>query len=1230
MGNGWTHSYEISIRPCRGNFVLTDGTGRHDLYLHRPDGTWAKDGFFRELIKEPDGSFTLLFPDKGSWSFHAFDGSPWQGKIHEITDRNGNTIKLAYDGEGKLYEIRDTLNIEADDNRIITIGYNDDGLIETVTDFIGRQVRYEYYQGAEAGGSTGDLESVTSPIVIGTPTGNDFPNGKTVIYTYSKGFEDERLNHNLLTITGPKGQVYVRNIYFSTEDPGARDFDRVKRQIWGGADDIIDIRYRSRVPTPGNNFSVMLAIINDRVGNVQEHKFDAENRLVLRRDYTGRADADQYTDLTQNRPMGKLRPDDPDFFVTRYSYNVDSQLTRIEHPEGNITERVYQVDLDPTSPRRSRGNMRQLRRIPGARGGDQTEIVELFEYDNNFGGCCGMNFVTRHIDGQGSEILHEYDNRGNRLRTWHRIPTIIEGWQYNSSGQLTTHVWPDNGDGYQRRDEFTYYEDGAQRGYSMQRIVDAETLSLTTVYQYDSVGNAIRIIDPRGADKRLIYNQLDEVVRTLSRQITINNKDIRYTQNKYFDENGNVVRLELENINDRGDLENNAYWTTEYEYDILNVPVRFREEVGPGHFAVTEYEYDANRNRVLVRGGEATNNNQPENIVQFQYDERDLLFQETRGVGPDQSTTQYDYDGNRNVRRVHDGIEADLHITEMTYDGYDRMVRSVDPMGNERLFHYDENNNKVRHIHYGELLDVPGGGDNVHMREISYIYDAMDRMTQIENEFFDVESQLPISDGKSVTQMSYSDCSQVIRTTNDNGNEQLIAYDTANRTKTRTDAKGNILTLTYDNNSNIITTERIEKSDLGAPDTLYSTTTTYDNLDRRVQAVDSVGNTVGYGYNSRDARTLKTDALNYESRYAYDGLNRLIQSVRDMDGDGANKLDPDDTVLSQSWDDSSRLKWKKDGNGNVSTFTYDALNRVIVTTYADGTQRGYTYDIHDNRISSDDAVNSVVTCIYDALDRLTDKYITPGPSVSNDTTFENLSYDGLSRLVRAEDDDSVVARSYDSLSHLTRETINGLAVVNTYDGVGKRLSCSYPGGRVIEYGYDELERKKTIGDATSGQIARYDYIGAHQIARRLVGNVEMTHQYDGARRVTETKHTRDPAGTPAIIDHWSYSWDAMYNKTTRSNMRPNGKTYSYEYDAAHRLVRLTTTKPDSQPSTIDYQMDKVGNRLNVNGGPHAGAYSMQAALPEPGDHQMNQYSTTSFDNRRYDQNGNLVEIWLQK
>ena len=60
-----------------------------------------------------------------------------------------------------------------------------------------REVIYTY-------ADNGDLVAVRTPVVTGTSTGNDFPEGKTERYTYSSGFEESELNHNILSVTYPE------------------------------------------------------------------------------------------------------------------------------------------------------------------------------------------------------------------------------------------------------------------------------------------------------------------------------------------------------------------------------------------------------------------------------------------------------------------------------------------------------------------------------------------------------------------------------------------------------------------------------------------------------------------------------------------------------------------------------------------------------------------------------------------------------------------------------------------------------------------------------------------------------------------------------------------------------------------------------------------------------------------------------------------------------------------
>ena len=209
QGIGWDFSYNLYIVQSGPTQVeVHDGNTRADTFVQQLDGSYALDEFFRQGVFS-NGWFVLSFADGGIWEFLPLTDPTAPGRINRIIDRNGNALGFTYGAGGLLSTIADALG------RLTTVAYANIAGVEriaSVTDFTGRTVQYGYYREGDAGGSAGDLKSVTSPPVIGTPQGNDFPQGKTTIYTYSKGFSEDAPQPQSADDHGPEGQYELAEL----------------------------------------------------------------------------------------------------------------------------------------------------------------------------------------------------------------------------------------------------------------------------------------------------------------------------------------------------------------------------------------------------------------------------------------------------------------------------------------------------------------------------------------------------------------------------------------------------------------------------------------------------------------------------------------------------------------------------------------------------------------------------------------------------------------------------------------------------------------------------------------------------------------------------------------------------------------------------------------------------------------------------------------------------------
>ncbi len=823
-GNKWDQTYfqHLTIEGD-GSAVYDDGLGRNDHYLLNNQGNFvAPPEFYTRLTKNPDGSYTMRYQDG---TMKMFDTA---GKLTAIADRNANSLAFAYDAQNRLQTVDDTLG------RPITYSYDVNGRLQKVTDFIGRVVTYGY-------DATGNLVSVTSPAVSGTPNANDFPSGKTTRYTYDS-------NHMLLTITRPNevaagGPPVLMNVYDSA--------GRIVHQSYGGTN-------ASAIPAGGSysysytalnagvtsdnaDLTVMRTQQTDPNGNVTQYDYNRLGYPVVVREFTR-----------------GIRPGDPAVYTTSLEHNADGRLTQKTMPAGNVMQ--YQYD-EGNPGRFGEGNMLAETSLPDStRGGDQSFITTTYTYEPIFNHIATMteprgndpSYVPQNGGAQSAArytTTYTYDATGNLTRKQQPTAALPGGSSqlietdctYNSFGQMTSETDPEG-----NVTLFQYCPTGIPNctspnpvggGYLQEQIIDASTnprriestppVAITQQFFYDAVGNTVRSIDGRGNDMLYVFNALNEVVETQSEA------PFRYITYTFYDANDNVIQRNVQNQipvtsgnkpnflaggNFSTAVGTPGFFVTRYAYDILDKIVTDDEDTTGSTPSrdVTQYRYDPDRNRTLVIQPAA-------NQSGTQYDERNLVFTETRGLGsPLASTTSYSYDFNRNVAATKDGRGF---TTTYQYDGFDRRTVTTDAVGGQTVTHYDPDSNAVSTSQLGQ----PGGpsptnnsgAGNVPLRRQTYEYDEVSRRYQTDNQPINgagfVASGVatvripsvtpgPLNSGAISTQTIYDRNGRAVQVIEDDLATKSTQYDGVNRAVMATDPVGNTVQTSYDNNNNITST----------------------------------------------------------------------------------------------------------------------------------------------------------------------------------------------------------------------------------------------------------------------------------------------------------------------------------------------------------------------------------------------------------------------------------------
>ncbi|MFC1588575.1 polymorphic toxin-type HINT domain-containing protein, partial [Planctomycetota bacterium] len=188
---------------------------------------------------------------------------------------------------------------------------------------------------------------------------------------------------------------------------------------------------------------------------------------------------------------------------------------------------------------------------------------------------------------------------------------------------------------------------------------------------------------------------------------------------------------------------------------------------------------------------------------------------------------------------------------------------------------------------------------------------------------------------------------------------------------------------------------------------------------------------------------------------------------------------------------------------------------------------------------------------------------------------------------------------------------------------------TYPGARVIDYEFDEMDRISAIKESASN-IALYEYQAYKERQKDLLNGASSVMSYGTGEQVTSI--IDQDSGTSDIVN-FTYTHDDVYNILSEKHNHVGGTPGDvYQYDSAYRLTnaRYAVSSPETYNWTTDtgadkhdFAYDEVDNRTSVARTGESTEY-YQANL-------LNQYpeiDTTQgpdTDNRTYDLNGNLTE-----
>lgn len=608
--------------------------------------------------------------------------------------------------------------------------------------------------------------------------------------------------------------------------------------------------------------------------------------------------------------------------------------------------------------------------------------------------------------------------------------------------------------------------------------------------------------------------------------------------------------------------------------------------------------------------------------LSYKYDEKNRVIWETNALGQ-VALTRYDTSGNRCFYQDFGSLTSEI----FEYDFSNRLIRkTVKAPEEELVFEYSYDTKNRLEWESDERGHKTYYKYNLLGQRIETILPPLQTETSklitpiIRQEYDVAGNEIARIDAEGHrTETRYNAYGKPIHVIHPNGLEEHFVYTLSGDLIRHIDVSGVETRYKYDYLCRIV-----EKATFSLGKELAKETYSYVGH-YLVSKTDADGNATLYTYDKAGRKTSETFA-GETIRYEFDALGRIFRFQQGAEIT-TRTFDLLDRILEEQHQslDGKLLKktcYEYDSAGNKTatifftengaskeTSVYDALNRVIEKTNAEGFKEKFTYeDIlneHDQKVlqkTHTDALGLQTIETFDAHGRtskiekrksktlaLTEKFYTPRGhlALQRDTIF---APDSSTR-------SACVRWEYDAMGREIKlieaaDTLNAKITQKTYTPRGELQKLTKPDGVEVSYEYNDLNQLISIQSS--------DRTVNHHMSYNRLGHLQTS---DGLTRVTDPKgrilreifpagyrigNTFDSAGrrTSCTIPHADclieYAYEG-HNLSSVSRKTLDGKElYSHQYLKRDLSRHLLEEQLIGDQGLVKHSFDRMSRRLKVN------------------------------------------------